>query len=310
MYQFIHIESYARTASKIKRKSKFPKKEKVWTVKDVFDEALRRNPDACKHVENPQKPNFLYGTEDDINKIESRIDAACMSFKNPDGRKLRADAHVLLAGVVSFPRRLSDISPSSYEHWKDKNLDFLKKKYGSNLVGVIEHLDEAQPHLHFYVINEPNPNVKPLHDGFRNAASEKTLTPEYDEKYKEGMKRLQDDYYREVAINLGMLRSGPRRKRLTRDEYISLKQEAEQLATLRQSSESYAEMLMQKKLELDAKVIELTPLITKLKKNVEEYERRLKEMDHIEATIYDMSIKTPPHQIDFTSSNIDDLNII
>jgi len=240
MYQFIHIETYALKASTKTRPIKPPKDGKApiippkvknkYSAGQIIDEVLRE-PDAIPHVAKPEKPNFVLGSEEELRTLIPRIEAAAASHKNPkDGRKLRSDAHVLLAGVASYPREAAEDNPSNYEKWKAKTVDFLREKYGDKLVSVVEHQDESHPHLHFYCVDFENLNAKMLHDGHLAAAKLLPLTKEAGLAFKGAMREYQNDYYEKVGAQVGLTRIGPGRKRATRQEWNAQKAEAKELA--------------------------------------------------------------------------------
>ena len=240
MFQFIHVETYALKASTKQRPVKPPKDGKApinptkvknkYSAGQIIDEVLRE-PHAVPHVENPQKPNFVLGSEDDLRTLIPRIEAAAASYKNPkDGRKLRSDAHVLLAGVASYPREAAENNPANYEKWKAKTVDFLREKYGDKLFSVVEHLDESHPHIHFYAVDFENLNAKMLHDGHRAAAQLPQLSKEAGLAFKGAMREYQSTYYQNVGAQVGLTRIGPGRKRATRDEWNAQKAEAKELA--------------------------------------------------------------------------------
>ncbi|MGQ0728937.1 plasmid recombination protein [Acidovorax sp.] len=240
MFQFIHVETYALKASTKQRPVKPPKDGKApinppkvknkYSAGQIIDEVLRE-PDAIPHVANPEKPNFILGSEDDLRTLIPRIEAAAASYKNPkDGRKLRSDAHVLLAGVASYPREAAEDNPSNYEKWKAKTVDFLREKYGDKLVSVVEHQDESHPHLHFYCVDFENLNAKMLHDGHRAAAQLPQLSKEAGLAFKGAMREYQNNYYQNVGAQVGLTRIGPGRKRATRQEWNAQKAEAKELA--------------------------------------------------------------------------------
>ena len=172
MYQFIHIETYAREAS-----TKTPTKAKASTpqgrlaalgganapkgmdaftqadgkgtkgkasVRDVIGEALRNEGD-CNHVDAPQDPTFLVGDLGDMLAIIPEIERRSAEEKERTGRAPRKDMHVMLAGVASYPRALADSDPKGYERWEKATVKWLQKKYGDNLRAVLRHDDEAHP---------------------------------------------------------------------------------------------------------------------------------------------------------------------
>ena len=240
MFQFIHVETYALKASTKQRPVKPPKDGKApinppkvknkYSAGQIIDEVLRE-PDAVPHVANPEKPNFVLGSEEELRTLIPRIEAAAASYKNPkDGRKLRSDAHVLLAGVTSYPREAAEDNPKIYEKWKAKTVDFLREKYGDKLVSVVEHQDESHPHLHFYCVDFENLNAKMLHDGHRAAAQLPQLSKEAGLAFKGAMREYQSSYYENVGAQVGLTRIGPGRKRATRQEWNAQKAEAKELA--------------------------------------------------------------------------------
>lgn len=239
-YQFIHYETYARSVSKKSRGKK-------WTVKDIIAELCRLKND-CYHVENPQQPFLIYGME--YEKLYNYINDLAENTKNTDGRKIRKDQAILLAGVVSFPRELREKDENRYQEWIKENLDYLKEKFGDNLINVTEHNDEAHPHLHFYVINKDNClKADLLHAGKvaknsayeaqkiikkENTSEEKNIAEngEKEEKmsklgnrlYREAMRAEQDEYYEKVGKKIGLTKIGPGRRRLSRAEWLAEKQ--------------------------------------------------------------------------------------
>ena len=59
------------------------------------------------------------------------------------------------------------------------------------LVAVIEHQDEANPHLHFYAIEPEGLDVKRIHEGWQ---------AKHDgQDYRDAMRLVQDDYHRDVS---------------------------------------------------------------------------------------------------------------
>lgn len=89
MYQFAHIETYARQ----------PKSGR--SISDIVAEAERK-PGYRTHVTKPMPPVLLYGCTP-IEAAEKATTWADIS-KDPTGRKIRKDGICLLAGVISYPR--------------------------------------------------------------------------------------------------------------------------------------------------------------------------------------------------------------
>ena len=204
MFQFIRAEVYARRAStNEKSKSQF-------NASDVIGEALR-DEGHCPHVEKPEAPRYLLGSEAGTRAILGRIQENAAQYRDKMGRKMREDAAVLLAGVASFPRDAANKDPDLYARWESLTVEYLQKKYGDNLRAVVMHNDEEHPHLHFYAYSDTEVNAKMLHDGYKNGSSPTA--------YKKGCEDFQNEYFEQVASRCGLARTGPKRRRLSRAEW-------------------------------------------------------------------------------------------
>lgn len=204
MFQFIRAEVYARRAS-TNEKSK-----NSHSIDDIIGEALR-DEGHCPHVEQPEAPRYLLGSEAEVRAILVRVRENATRYRDKMDRKMREDAAVLLAGVASFPRDAAVKDPDLYKKWETMTVDYLKNKYGDNLRAVVQHNDEEHPHIHFYVYSDTEVNAKMLHDGYKNGSSPA--------KYKAGTKAFQDEYFEQVASHCGLARTGPKRRRLSRAEW-------------------------------------------------------------------------------------------
>lgn len=231
-FQFIHLEAYSLQANQQGGKNaKFNKEVKARTVSEVLGEVLRKE-GFCNHIQEPEAPGVLYG---DLNNIEADCKAYHQNHKNIDkngkAKALRSDANVLIAGVVS----LEGIE-QNYKDWDQYKIDvlgFLKEKYGENLAAVVEHTDEENPHLHFYIVPKIGQKLDELHDG-KKAVLElkkkepKALKGKQNKAYIEGMRNFQDDFYNKVSKNFGLTKIGPARSRVSRKTYFEQKKAAEE----------------------------------------------------------------------------------
>lgn len=269
MYQFIHIETYAREASKKVKPSK-PKNAKqaavsagggvgpkgmdayVGTIKtpktrsnvsEVLGEAARLQ-GHFSHVSEPLSPTWLVGNFGDLLCLDLEIERKCAREKERTGRAPRKDTHVLLAGVASYPSELAAADPKGYEKWEKATLQWLREKYGDNLRAVLRHDDEAHPHIHFFAMDRQCLNAKALHDGYAAAAGFPSLSKESTKAYNDAMRDFQSDYYEKVGHDAGLLRDGPKRKRLDRPTYKAQQREArERVALDAASNEARADLL-------------------------------------------------------------------
>ena len=256
-FQFAHIQGYSRTASA--KKAESSKGGKVFNLQDVIDEATRE-PDACLHVEHPLEPTYLVGSKESIRALPALIDARIAKFdevaRTYKKDKTRKDAQVLLTFVASFP---THDDPDGLKKWQDANLKYLKEKYGDKLQGAVLHLDEEYPHIHAYIIGDVEVNAKYLHDGY--LAEEGTTAKARKESYKAGMVAFQDDYFKKVGLECGLLRIGPGRTRATRQEHQKAKVHAQTIKAsfdlLEARKASLASEIKHNRLVLSAKHNEL-----------------------------------------------------
>lgn len=219
-YQFIHLDSYARTGSKQAGK---PRK---WSAREIAAEAMR-DPDACPHVEQPQPPQVLHGcTPAEAAKLAHDW---ADSSQDAKGRKLRRDGLALAAGVVTLPAE----QRQDWPRFREATVAWLRQQYGERLRSVVEHTDEKHPHLHFYAVPLPGERFEVLHPG-RQAAAEKAREGgkkgAQNAAYKQAMVGWQDDFQRAVAAHFALTRRGPGKRRLTRGAWKAEQEQARSLA--------------------------------------------------------------------------------
>ena len=150
------------------------------------------------------------------------------SSQDAKGRKLRADGLALAAGVVSLPAE----QRQDWPRFREATVAWLRQQYGERLRSVVEHTDEAHPHLHFYAVPLP---------GSGSSASPRTARrsrkgPPRGQKgaqnaaYKQAMVGWQDGFQRAVAAHFGLTRRGPGKRRLTRGAWKAEQEQARSLA--------------------------------------------------------------------------------
>jgi len=208
--QFVHISVYSLHPPKKTSQGA----DRKWAVRDVLAEA-GREPQACLHVPRPRPPHLLHGPS--LAELEAEIGAIHARSTDAAGRRLRKDASVLLAGVASYPR-----GGMEYGYWKQSVLEWLQTEFGDRLRSVVEHTDEAHPHLHFFVVNPDAGNVKDLHPGFRAAKGAQT-PKEQRLAYNTAMRAFQDRFWAHVAGPSGLARLGPGRQRMSRAQWTRVK---------------------------------------------------------------------------------------
>lgn len=225
-FQFLHIDTVSRSV---------PKKAvaKRWSLADVLAEAGRVAA-ACPHIENPQPPKRLFGVP--LRTVGEAVVRRADEARDASGRKLRKDAPVMLAGVLSYPVSVAEMNEqgrADYARWEDHSLRWLRSRFGDGLASVVRHTDEAFPHIHFFVIPEVTAartlDMEALHSGIAAREIAKRAgktTKEANRAYCEAMRGLQDDFHAHVGVFHGHLREGPRRRRLSRGAYLAERREA------------------------------------------------------------------------------------
>lgn len=214
MYQFGHVEAYARKPQK-----------GGWSVHDIAREA-ERVPAHCPHVAMAKEPTCLFGglPKEAVTLAERWAEKT----KDSKGRKLRSDAPVLLAGILSYPK-----DGKHWETFKAKALAWLQVEYGPSLKSVMIHEDESHPHLHFYAVPEIGSPFNSLHPGRAAAAEAKRKGDQkalQQRAHNQAMREWQDRLYQGLGRGFGLARLGPKRQRLSRREWKA--QQALQQATL------------------------------------------------------------------------------
>lgn len=249
--QFMHVELYSREepAKKTINKSKNLNHQsdvRTTTVSGVLSE-MKREEGFTSHLERVDAPQVLYGSIDALERSIERYEAEFKTTdKNGKEKKLRKDACILLAGVVSLDRADEEI----WEEYKKSSIEYLKNKYGENLKCVVEHTDETNPHFHFYVVGNQQQDLNLLHDG-KLAVSK--LAKEDKKKlhqtaYTEAMIKFQDDFYVQVSNKFGLSRTGeePRERYKSRPDYLRFKKRQETALNILANLEEFEEKELKK----------------------------------------------------------------
>ncbi|MFU1397569.1 plasmid recombination protein [Escherichia coli] len=249
--QFMHVELYSREepAKKAINKSKninHKSDVRTTTVNGVLSE-MKREEGFTSHLETIAAPEVLYGSIDALERSIERYEAEFKTTdKNGKEKKLRKDACILLAGVVSLDRADEEI----WDEYKTKAIEYLKNKYGENLKCVVEHTDETNPHFHFYVVGNKDQDLNLLHDG-KLAVSK--LAKEDKKKlhqtaYTEAMIKFQDDFYVQVSNKFGLSRTGeePRERYKSRPDYLRFKKRQETALNILANLEEFEEKELKK----------------------------------------------------------------
>lgn len=200
-----------------------------------------RKPDHSRHVDAPQPPVLLRGSEPEAAwaEIERRHAAARVTVKTKKGqvqRRLRKDENVLLAAVASYPVPTGQLDPADpdFQRWQKRTLGHFRKAHGEPLSAVL-HLDESHPHIHFLTSPdlEAGQRMADIHPGERakrDAGGRDGKRIEKNTAYKEAMRQYQDQFYNLVSRHHGHARLGPQRQRLTRAEWKAQEAQGQRFA--------------------------------------------------------------------------------
>lgn len=227
-YQYIHVELYAKDASKEKARRT---KEASFSASDIAAEQMRVE-GHIGHVNLPRPPEIIFGIDPRIVVAEALASfddepkAIVQTKAGPKERANRGDTPIIMAGVASWPDGVDVLAlmpdrRKLFEEWKACTLMFLRKEYGADLRSVVLHADESHPHLHFTVSCKRAIDVRKHHPGARAGGIGDAMR---------GLKALQDNYFRAVSLHCGLARFGPRRKRLSGGEWRLQKDANEALA--------------------------------------------------------------------------------
>lgn len=213
----------------------------AWSVADILREAARQPDDWKKHfphVLEPQPPTVAYGC--DPLEVEEIAKNWLTTVKQANGKKMRPDTPSMVAGVISWPpQRPVD----EFNEFVTHAVKQLQEIYGERLRSVIAHYDEITEsqgalHIHFYVVPLDGEDFGVIDKAYAADKGErkranstgdekKKKVDKYGKKYATGARRAhgaqalvdwQDLIHEKISKKFGLLRTGPRRERWTRDE--------------------------------------------------------------------------------------------
>jgi len=233
-FQFIHIETYARSS------------KSGTGARSIIGEATRED-GYCPHVAKPQQPVLLSGPHP--GKWYARVEERASQAKDKLGRKIRKDAHLIVAGVASYPVRCSELDDAEREKvmaWADETVTWFEKKHGKGC--AVMHLDEEFPHIHMYAgadlaVGQRASDLHPGEAAKKNAPDKKLAKKK---AYTGAMRQYQDDYFQDVASLYGMARTGPERRRMTRAEWQAEQATLKQMAERQQKAEKAVSVASEK----------------------------------------------------------------
>lgn len=246
-YQFIHYENYSINVSKKKagksKKSDYNNETTGRNLREVIAEA-KREPGNFPHVDHAEEPVVLFGVElDEVERLALEYHTKTKIKVGDKERGLRKDANIILAGVVSLNADNIDL----WEDYKKDAINYLKNKYKDKLKSVIEHTDEANPHFHYYVIQNVGEKFDLVHDGKKAIIDNKNkIKSEQNKAYKKAMRDFQEDFFLNVSSKYGLMKNGPRKARMSHSEYTAKKREIELINKLKEKTDLEINLLKEK----------------------------------------------------------------
>jgi len=219
--QFANLEQFALKAPKPKEGN-----DRIWSVGEVLNEANRK-PGNSRHVERAEKPTWHCGSKE---QVESRASAWHEQAREGSGktrRRLRRTSPSVACAVVSMKRDHADDWPS----FCVAVIDYFVGAHGERVVGAVQHLDEAHPHLHVYLVALDGEGFGVVHPGY--AASRLARIADGNHvgtTYRAAMRLWQDEFHAACGVPFGLRRLGPERPRLSRTEWVASKKAAQIVA--------------------------------------------------------------------------------
>ncbi len=242
--QFVRFQSFSRKPNPAGQ-----------SVEQVLAEAARA-PEFSLHVEAPKAPRIIFGASPVAvrQQHDEMLGSGSVEVRLKDGRAarraVRKDRHTLLTCIASYPllsEQVASVSEAkkNYEDWVQRTVDWLFQMYGDQLVSVVEHVDEAHPHLHAFILplDDRACAARELNPAWRaktqaEAAARKggqiarEAVKQGNAAYRAKAREVQDDYHERVGVHCGLTRIGPARERLSRGQWQARKAEARHNARL------------------------------------------------------------------------------
>jgi hypothetical protein len=220
-FQFAHCDWYSRAGAPKRQAARTSshgtERARGWSTAEILAEATRQ-PGHCFHVPNPAPPTVSYGSIEMVELaldafIENQAVAVTLKSGKATVRKARSDSPSMAAGVISLPRdRLAE-----WPAFRAYAIHQLQERHGDRLRCVLEHLDEAHPHIHFYLVAHPGESFGVVHDGY---AASRRARGEPGNKirstYNAAMSAWQDWVHEAICRPFALARLGPGRSRLSR----------------------------------------------------------------------------------------------
>lgn len=226
--QFAHIQTFSAKSNVAGQ-----------SIAQVIAEATR-DPEYSTHVEAPKPPRLLLGdpatfAADHAAHVAARSTRVQMKDGSERVRAIRSDRHTMASIVMSYPVPYAAIKTdedrAALDRWEKRNLKWLRDTYGDQVKVVLSHEDEAHPHMHAWLLaDDPGADATTLHPGKMAKRQVEALAKENGHPPREAVKlgnralkatmtEWQDAYHAAVGVPEGLTRSGPKRRRLSREQW-------------------------------------------------------------------------------------------
>lgn len=227
---FVHCQTFSKRPNRVGQ-----------CVKQVIGEGLRTG-SYHSHVETPKPAIPVFGDpttfqrmhDAHVSERRTRVTKGSLVHE----RAIRQDRHTLCTVIASYPAITAAVEATPEERerfrrWVDLTVAWVRTQYGDQLKVAFAHLDETYPHLHFWLLpDDPSADAALLHPGKRakrilkarlkaEGTPPKEAVAAGNRVLKSAMRDWIDDYHRAVGTPLGMHRDGPKRRRLSRSQYMA-----------------------------------------------------------------------------------------
>nr|WP_319516435.1 hypothetical protein [uncultured Cohaesibacter sp.] len=326
-YAFNHIETWSRKGG---ANSKRKNGQRAWTADEIIDE-LAREIGSCPHVPAPNKnPLILAGSCANFDELREAHEEACnairlIDYTNPKTRKkcqrkkkVRQDTHTLFTAISSLPIKSAEATtdPNLMRQCHEAMLHAAKHEAkrladcGGEFALAVLHTDEEYVHIHVVGLDRERGSVNELHPGkaaideLRRGQGWGPINMRHGNRlYCKAMRRWQDDKHREVFSKFGLCRYGPKRARMTRDQWKRQKVAQEEAISIQGKIDKFVSTV-RKHAEYEKHLLEYYEL------KDEEIQERWKEIEEAEEAINLQNSKNNEERIQLQAerNKIEELN--
>lgn len=186
---------------------------------------------SSAHIEEPRQPRRLLGC--DPVDLKPEIDKLANMARDSKGRRLRADAGLMIAGVISYPMLRTELVSSgdwlTYLDWRKASVDWFTRQFGQSLKSIVDHEDEAYRHIHAFMLPDLAPDgqmdwalAHPARHARVTAAQNGRNKTEQNAAYIAAVRALADDFHDTVSRHFGHDRVTVRRDRRSRAHHLEI----------------------------------------------------------------------------------------